>query len=232
MTDSGVGRQLDRSAPDLVDLSDLGASLVDMAGPDGDDVDAAVEEMLGVLGPEVDRDWSVRAGRLEWSCTRTAAHVAHDLLAYAGQLAAQPADAYLPCDLTVRDGATPEDVLRVVTACGGLLGTALRAAASDTRAWHWGSTDPTGFAALGMNETLVHTWDVCQGLGLPWRPPTSMCEAVLRRLVPDAPEGDPADVLLWATGRAALGDRPRLREWTGTASVDRFAAATRAAGGG
>jgi hypothetical protein len=27
------------------------------------------------------------------------------------------------------------------------------------RAWHWGPTDPSGFAALGVNETLMHTYE-------------------------------------------------------------------------
>jgi len=62
------------------------------------DVDAAVAEMVRVLGPHTSRDWHVRAGSLTWSCWTTAAHVAHDLLAYAGQVAARPTSAYLPFD--------------------------------------------------------------------------------------------------------------------------------------
>lgn len=182
--------------------------------PGADHVDGAVAEMQRVLGPEVGRDWrGVTAGSLTWSCWQTAAHVAHDLFAYAGQLAARPDDAYLPYDLLVRDTAGPPDVLRAVSACGALLSMALRAVSPDTRAWHWGPTDPTGFAALGVNETLVHTWDICQGLGLQWRPPEPLCALVLDRLMPDAPPGDPVEVLLWRTGRAPLDDRPRLKTW-------------------
>ena len=54
------------------------------------DVDQAVAEMVRVLSPHAARDWQVRAGSLDWSCWQTAAHVAHDLLAYAGQVAASP----------------------------------------------------------------------------------------------------------------------------------------------
>ena len=40
----------------------------------------------------------------------------------------------------------------------------------------------------------------------------------LARLFPDAPSGDPVDVLLYCCGRAALGELPRqtLWQWDGT----------------
>jgi hypothetical protein len=120
-----------------------------------------------------------RAGTLEWSCWTTAAHVAHDLLACVEQLAARPDDAYLPFDLVVRDDASPNDLLRIVTGCGRLLSNALAASEPVARAWHWGPTDPSGFAALGVTETLMHTYDITQGLGISWHPPESLCRAVL-----------------------------------------------------
>ena len=51
------------------------------------DVDQAVAEMVRVLSTRYP-GLADRAGSLDWSCWRTAAHVAHDLLAYAGQVAA------------------------------------------------------------------------------------------------------------------------------------------------
>ncbi|GAA2144653.1 hypothetical protein GCM10009760_32410 [Kitasatospora kazusensis] len=176
-------------------------------------------ELLRVLGPHTGLDWRARAGSLEWSCLDTAVHVAHDLLAYAGQLAARPSVAYLPFDLTVDAGAPPSDVLQVVAACGGLLSSALATADPATRAWHYGPCDPSGFAAMGVAETLLHTYDISQGLGLPWLPPEPLCAAVLQRLLPDAPPGDPADVLLWCTGRAELNGRPRPASWVWRAAV-------------
>ncbi|MES4892299.1 hypothetical protein [Streptomyces sp. NPDC096012] len=81
------------------------------------DVDAAVAEMLRVLDPHTAKDSTMPAEPLEWTCRHTAAHIGHDLLAYAGQqLAAQPADAYLPIDLNVRPTASPAEVLQAVTA--------------------------------------------------------------------------------------------------------------------
>lgn len=73
-----------------------------MGVAEGRHVDWAVAEMLRVLGPHTGRDWQVQAGFLDWTCWQTAAHVAHDLLAYSGQLAARPTTEYLPLDLTVR----------------------------------------------------------------------------------------------------------------------------------
>ncbi|MET9617756.1 maleylpyruvate isomerase N-terminal domain-containing protein [Kitasatospora indigofera] len=191
------------------------------------DVDRAVAELLAVLGPQANAPgWQARAGTLEWTCRETAVHVGHDLLAYAGQLAGRPDAGYLPFDLTVPARATPAEVLRVVAACGGLLGSALATAAPGTRAWHYGPCDPAGFAAMGVAEVLLHTYDITRGLGLPWLPPAALCAAVLARLFPGAPAGDPVQVLLWSTGRAELDGRPRPTSWSWQAAVGRTDAPT------
>ncbi|WP_448321663.1 maleylpyruvate isomerase N-terminal domain-containing protein [Streptomyces sp. CO7] len=183
------------------------------------DVQAAVAQMLEVLGPRTGEDWTVPAGPLEWTCRETAVHIGHDLLAYAGQLAARPADAYLPLDLCVHSTASPAEVLQVAAACGGLLGSALATADPSLRAWHWGPCDPTGFAAMGVAETLLHTHDITRGLGVDWTPSAPLCAAVLERLFPDAPTGDPAPVLLWCTGRGDLDGLPRRTSWTWQAAL-------------
>jgi hypothetical protein len=185
-----------------------------MRAMDGRDVNRAVAEMCKVLTPHTtDRDWQAPAGTLSWNCWTTAAHVAHDLLAYAGQVAGHPTDGYLPLDLKVRPEAEPADVLRVVTACGSLLASALATADPDTRAWHYGPADLSGFAAMAVAETVLHTYDITQGLGLDWLPPADLSAAVLHRLRPDAPAGDPAKVLLWATGRGDLPGHERVTSW-------------------
>ncbi|MFD9123980.1 maleylpyruvate isomerase N-terminal domain-containing protein [Kitasatospora sp. NPDC059571] len=186
---------------------------------DGRDVERALTEALRVLAARQDEDWSVRAGSLTWTCRETAVHIAHDLLAYAGQLAARPQDGYLPFDLAVRPEAPIAEVLDVVRACGGLLAAALATGRPKDRAWHWGPTDPTGFAAMGTAEILLHTWDITRGLGGGWTPPEPLCAAVLARLFPDAPAGEPAAVLLWCTGRAELPGRPRRTSWVWQAAL-------------
>jgi hypothetical protein len=188
-------------------------------GVRGEDVERAVAEMVRVLGPQDRLDWTVPAGTLEWSCWATAAHVAHDLLAYAGQVAGRPDTAYLPFDLKIRTDAEAAEVLATVVACGRLLSRAVAAADPDDRAWHFGPCDRTGFAAMGVAETLLHTVDITRGLGLDWWPPEDLCAAVLARLFPRAPEGDAVDVLLWSTGRGELDGHPRLTSWVWQAAL-------------
>jgi hypothetical protein len=183
------------------------------------DVDTAAAAMMRVLRPHVAADWSGPARSLEWSCWTTAAHVAHDLLAYAGQVAARPTGAYLPFDLVIAADASPADVLDVVGACATLLSRAVAAAGPGDRGWHWGGCDPEGFAAMGVAETVLHTYDITGGLGVAWRPPPSLCAAVLRRLFPDAPAGDPVRVLLWSTGRGDLDGHARQTSWKWRAAL-------------
>jgi hypothetical protein len=126
----------------------------------------------------------------------------------------------LPIEATVLDDATPEDLLRSIVMCGELLRLAVASASPEARAWHpYGTSDPLGFAAMGIVEVLVHTHDIARGLTIDWAPPGMLCEPVLRRLFPAAPRGDPSQVLLWCTGRAALDGRPRLTRWRWESSV-------------
>jgi hypothetical protein len=185
-------------------------------------VSEATAEMWRALGDSLNSDWNVLAADLEWSCRGTAAHVADDLFSYASQVLAQPLDNYLPIEATVDVEATPEDLLRSVAMCGELLRLAAASAPRDVRAWHpYGTSDPEGFAAMGIVEVLVHTHDIAGGLGVEWGPPRELCAPVLLRLFPNAPQGVPSEVLLWATGRAELGDRPRLADWRWDSSVRR-----------
>ena len=172
-------------------------------------LEAAVGEVAGVLRLLAGRDWGVRAGLLDWTCRATGVHIAHDLDAYAHQVAGEVRDGYLPLDLTVRDAATPAQIVTVIEASGLLLARALDGFTG--RGWHWGPTDGGGFAALGACELLVHCWDITQGLGVAWEPPPGPSGVVARRLFP----GAPAD-LLWCTGR-----RPGHRdpEWRYRAST-------------
>ena len=70
-----------------------------------------------------------------------------------------------------------------------------------------------GFAAMGIAEALVHTYDITQGLGVAWLPPDSLSQLVLARLLPDSPPGPATQILLWATGRTDLEGHPPVDEW-------------------
>jgi hypothetical protein len=183
-------------------------------------VGLAVDAMTSALTPALDHIWEVPAGDLEWSCRATAAHVADDLFSYASQVIAQPDSGYLPIEAVIDPRATIAETLRAVEMCGRLLSNAVDSAGPDSRAWHpYGASDPDGFAAMGVVEVLVHAYDIARGLELDWRPPSTLCAPALRRLFPEAPEGDASQVLLHLTGRQALAGRERLRDWSWDSSV-------------
>ncbi|MFE6334803.1 hypothetical protein ACFVOK_16535 [Streptomyces sp. NPDC057798] len=193
------------------------------------DVEHAVRLAVAALRGAERADWSVKAGSLEWDCWETVEHLADDLFAYAVQLgpATPPLDTHVPFAWTRHrpDGpansvfadrtAGPAGLLQVLEACGALLTAMVSTTAPTVRAHHiFGAADPEGFAAMGVVETLVHTHDVAEGLGVDWTPPADLCDRVLARLFPDAPtDTAPWPTLLWATGRTELPHRARRTEW-------------------
>jgi hypothetical protein len=176
-------------------------------------VEAAVGAALDVLRPLVDRDWTVRAGGLEWSCAQTAIHLVNDLARYAAQLAGGVDDAYLRFHLVVAPDEAPGEILRILGSVSRLLIAAVETAPDGARAWHWGSTDRSGFAAMGTGELLVHTFDITSGLDVDWRPPAPLADVVLARLMPAVSHDDATAALLWATGRVDLDGRPPAGGW-------------------
>jgi hypothetical protein len=192
------------------------------------DVTLAVRFAVAALGRAPAEAWGNPAGSLEWDCWETVEHIADGLFAYPTQLTpATPAGGYVPIAMTStrpggaesaihvdRDNGTA-GLLQAVEACGALLVAMVTTASPGTRAWHpHGTSDPEGFAAMGVTEILVHGHDAAQGLGVPWEPPADLCARVLTRLFPSAPaDALPWAALLWATGRAGLPDLPWLGEW-------------------
>lgn len=194
-----------------------------------DDLDHVVQLSLATLRPAVSADWDVPAGTLEWSCWETVEHLADDLFTYAAQLGPRTpsTDSHVPFgSMAQRLGgpenaihadpaAGPAGLLEVLEACGALLVAMVRTTPPFVRSYHiFGASDPVGFAAMGIVETLVHTHDIASGLGLTWTPPADPCGKVLTRLFPEAPaDTDRWQTVLWATGRADLPGRPRLTSW-------------------
>jgi hypothetical protein len=110
-----------------------------------------------------------------------------------------------------------------------VLADVVRAAPPAARAFHpAGVADPSGFAAMGCDEILVHTGDIATGLGIGFEPPAGLCARVLARLFPWAPgDAEPWPALQWANGRIGLPGHERqdadwywhcapLEEWDGT----------------
>lgn len=165
------------------------------------------------MAPLADRDWSARAGDLDWSCRETLAHLCG--LAYAPVLATQAQD-FRPLALAVVPDAGVEDLLSTMRAMAAILAEVARAAPPSARAFHpAGPADATGFVAMAIDELLVHTHDIAVGLGETFEPDDAMVVAVLDRLFPWWPrDAPPVPALLWANGRIALPAHDRLgEEW-------------------
>ncbi|WP_405783088.1 hypothetical protein [Streptomyces sp. NBC_00859] len=194
-----------------------------------EDLDRAVQLAVHTLRDAPAHAWDGRAGSLEWDCWETVEHLSDDLFAYAAQLGPRvpPLDTDVPFVWERRRpggpanaihadrAAGPSGLLQVLEASGALLVAMVRTTPPETRAHHtFGVSDPEGFAAMGIVETLVHTHDLAEGLGLVHCPPAGLCARVLARLFPDAPPAaEPWPTLLWATGRGELPGRARLTTW-------------------
>lgn len=86
---------------------------------------------------------------------------------------------------------------------GDLLVAAVRTGNSDSRGWHLhGLFNPSGFAAIGAAEALVHGYDIASGLGMGWEPDAQSCRQVLQAVFPAvADASSPLQQLLHQTGR-------------------------------
>ncbi len=192
-----------------------------------DDLLACVATAVAALRAGTDGDWSVPAGDLEWDCWETVEHLADDLFYYAVELGSPRPGEYLPIEAQARHPggarntirAEPEEgatgLLAVLTASAALLAAMVRVTPATVRAHHtFGPADPEASAAMGVLETVVHTYDVARGLGVAWSPDPDLCARVLARLLPEVERGDDAWAdLLWATGRVAQPHRPRRGTW-------------------
>jgi hypothetical protein len=195
-----------------------------------DDLTRAVSLAREALSAGVGRDWlATPAGGLDWSCWETVEHMSDDLFAYAAQLGpstpsvtthvkfgwrqSRPGGPYLTVFVDPAEG--PTALLEVFETCGALLAAMVRTVPADRTSFHnYGPSDPSGFAAMGVVEVLVHMHDVAAGLGLSWTPPADLCAGAIERLFPAAPRGfEPWPTLLWCTGRADLPDRPAPSSW-------------------
>ncbi len=197
-----------------------------MTGPGPDDLIATADACVAVLGPLLDEDWDVPAGALDWTCRETLEHVCG--LAYAPVLATRAAS-FRPLALAVASGAPLGDLLWTAEVMARILAEVARAAPASARAYHAaGRADPSGFVAMGMDELLVHTADIADGLGARSTPDERLVTLVLDRLFPWWPrDAEPLTALLWANGRRDLPGRPSLGaawvwhcapldEWSGT----------------
>ena len=194
-------------------------------GPE--DVRAAAAACREALSGLVDLDWSRGAGGLDWSCRQTLEHIPSTQINYASQLALA-AKERLPRARGGEGQLTVAELLLTVEVNAAILEHVLRAAPASARAFHSaGMADPSGFAAMGCDEVLIHTSDIATGFGIDFQPPEDLCGRVLARLFPWAPtDVGHWDALRWANGRVELPELGRqdeswrwhcapLSEWNG-----------------
>lgn len=182
-----------------------------------DRVVTAATDCTDILQKAADQDWSVKARDSDWSCREVLDHTALGLVGYSALLIAQPSDRFTGM-LAGFNGQSPIPVcLEGVRICATILASAVREADPQVRAFHpWGTSDGPGFAAMGVLEMVVHTYDVTAAMGLDRLPSDELCAPVVERLFPNAPTGHaPAETLLWCTGRIDLPGLPRRRDWGG-----------------
>jgi uncharacterized protein (TIGR03083 family) len=173
---------------------------------------ASVADMLEGVAAD-DPRWDAPAGDIEWTCRVVASHIADCGTWYAANLARR-STVIAECG-EVSPSASAEVLVDSVRSSAALLAAAVIAAGPHDRGCHpFGIADRSGFAAMGCDEVLIHGADLAAAFGLAYDPPRDVCERVLRRIFPWAPTGaEPWAALLWANGRAPLGDTPTERRW-------------------
>ena len=138
-----------------------------------------------------ERDWSVPAGTVEWSCIETADHAVDCVYAPAFFLASRRTDAYpdVALDLTLGDGATPLRLVQSLQIASRILAAVVNDAGPDVRAVLFRhpsvlTAPPQDFLARGALELALHAHDVCTGLQVPFEPPAELCERLREHVRP------------------------------------------------
>ena len=183
----------------------------------GDDLQQLARVVADGWRAAADRDWSVPAGGLEWSCRHTADHIVDCVLAPAFFLASRRQDAYPSGGWVIEAGAGPEVLAESLETAARVLAAVVLAADPDDHAIIWRrprveTRGPHDFVPRGALELILHADDVATGLGIPFDPPREVCER-LRRHTQSWPfwtapwealsmTGDPWDDLRRASGRA------------------------------
>jgi len=168
------------------------------------DVIAAASAAEAGLRPVIDRDWSVRAGPLEWNVEQTITHMLAATAKYTLYLASR-SERFIALSISRWPDATNEEVIdSLVPVATGLANVAL-VTAPDVRAYHiTGPSTAADYLARACVELLVHASDALTGLEVAFAPPADLCQRVLARQFPDAVADVPDDpwrALLAATGR-------------------------------
>ena len=167
-----------------------------------DDVVAAAATAEAALRPVAGRDWSVRAGPLEWDVDETITHMIGAAAKYTLYLASR-CEHFIGLSVTRWPDATNEEVIDSVVPVAAGLAAVAALTPSGVRAYHVaGPSSAANYIARACVELLVHTDDALSGLGVAFAPPADLCRRVLAEQFPDAAAaGNAWHGLLAASGR-------------------------------
>ena len=132
-----------------------------------------------------DRDWSVPAGTLEWSCVTTADHAIDTVLAPAFFLASRLQDRYPVGDWVPPHLIGMQSFAEGVETATRILPAVVRDTPADVRSIIWRSPDPelrppVDLVPRGGVELVLHAHDVCAGLGVSFDPPADAMDRLRR----------------------------------------------------
>lgn len=151
-----------------------------------DDLEELTSVVAGAWRTAVDRDWSIPAGTLDWSCARTADHAVDTVLAPAFFLASRKLDGYPEFEpITLGPQARAEALVEGLETATRILSAVVRATEPSARAAIWGGPQvevrgPEDFVPRGALELILHAHDVCTGVDVPFDPPEGLCERLRR----------------------------------------------------
>jgi hypothetical protein len=196
------------------------------------DLRTVVDAIMVGFAQVPDDGWSRPATGLTWDCRDTAAHLIDDLASYALNLSSREIylDGYIPfVDPPQWQPTTPPNlvwpdpakgtaaIVRCVDAAGGLLVAVTATAPPGHLGYHpAGSSDASGFAAMGIVEGAAHAWDVLTAHDREFSIDGEICDRVLNRLFPGAARTDDGwHDFLTATHRTEANRAPHWR-WDST----------------
>ena len=164
----------------------------------------SAEIVADSLAVHVARDWSVRAGPLEWDVERTITHMVAAPAKYTLYLASASPQ-FIAVTISKWPDATHDELVAAVRPIARGLAAIAGWVPADTRAFHGrGPTDVGGFLSMACVELLVHADDALQGLGSRLEPPDDLAREVLNAQYPSATSSGSAwRALVLSTGRPA-----------------------------
>src|SRR5215471_275667 len=126
----------------------------------GDDVRLAARASSKYLRSVIDNDWSRPIPELDWTVCDAIRHMIGGTVMYPIDLCASGAHLHT-LKIHTRAESSNADLVLTLEASAAVLAHAIDGSPDDLRGYHpYGRADPSGFAAMGCDEILVHTDDV------------------------------------------------------------------------